>query len=142
MRLKSPGKTPPGADRALLHGWLKEVDWDKRTARLHGYAGGYVRLRFAPALDADMLRLATRYVEVGGTGRTNGHGEWASVRVETISPTRSWDQPFDVGAFLNDPNPKPFDPEKMVTASEPFDVDEFIRIIREGREERRQERAE
>ncbi len=36
-------------------------------------------------------------------------------------------------AFLNDPNPKIFDPETVVRASEPFDVDEFLRGIYEGR---------
>ena len=142
MRLKSPGKTSPGTDRALLHGWLKEVNWEKRTARLYDYSGKYVPLKFAPDFDADMLRLATRYVVVDGQGRLNGHGEWASVRVDAISATRSWDQPFDVDAFLNNPNLKVFDPEKMVTASEPFDVNEFIGIVREGREVRRRERSE
>ena len=129
-------------EEALLHGWLKEVNWDKRTARLHDYVGGYVRLKFGPALDDEMLRLATRYVEVSGRGRFNDKGHWTTVQVEEISPTRSWDQPFDVNAFLNDPNLKRFDPENIVTASEPFDVDEFIQIVREGREVRTEERAE
>ena len=127
---------------ALLHGWLKEVNWDKRTARLHDYVGGYVRLKFGPTLDDQMLRLATRYVEVSGRGRFNHNGRWTTVQVEEISSTRSWDKPFDVDAFLNDPNLKRFDPEKILTASEPFDVDEFIRIVREGREVRPEERAE
>ena len=43
-------------------------------------------------------------------------------------------EPFDVGRFLNDPAPKTFDSETVVTASEPFDVDEFIRTIHEGRD--------
>ena len=47
---------------------------------------------------------------------------------------RSWNEPFDLEAFLNDPNPKIFDPDKVVTASEPFDVDEFNRLIRESRD--------
>ena len=47
---------------------------------------------------------------------------------------RTWNEPFDLEEFLNDPNPKIFDPDKVVTASEPFDVDEFIRIIHESRD--------
>ena len=43
-------------------------------------------------------------------------------------------EPFDLEAFLNAPNPRIFDPERVVMASEPFDVDEFVRVIHEGRE--------
>ena len=35
-------------------------------------------------------------------------------------------------------SPKLFDPARVVTTSEPFDVDEFIRGIREGRDVRRE----
>ena len=49
----------PGAERALLHGWLKEVNWDKGTAQLHDVLGGYTRLAFDSALSLDMPRLAT-----------------------------------------------------------------------------------
>ena len=42
-------------------------------------------------------------------------------------------------SFLNDPNPKIFDPEKVVTACEPFDVDRFVGIIHEGRDVGRKE---
>ncbi len=41
--------------------------------------------------------------------------------------------PFDLQSFLKTPAPRPFDPDSMVTASEPFDVEEFLRIIRAGR---------
>ena len=39
-------------------------------------------------------------------------------------------------AFRRDPNPNLFDPNHMVNASEPFDVEEFVRVIREGRDVR------
>lgn len=58
---------------------------------------------------------------------------------EEIRGVRSWNEPFDLEAFLNDPNPKIFDPDKVVPASEPFEVDEFIRVIREGRDVGREE---
>ncbi len=50
-------------------------------------------------------------------------------------------QPFDVDRFVNDPEPKVFDPNRIVPASEPFDVDEFIRTIHEGRDVERKERS-
>ena len=130
-RLIRPG---PGIEEALLHGWLKAVNWDKRTAQLHRYKGDYVRLRFDAALDEEMLRSATHYVEVRGYGRLNAKDEWTSILVKQVNATRSWAEPFDLDSFLEDPNPKIFDPDKTVTASEPFDVDEFIRVIHEGRD--------
>ena len=124
----------PEDEEALLHGWLREVNWKLRTAQLHDFTGGYVRLGFDDALDDEMLRLATQYVEVRGAGRFGKDGEWTRVHVEQLSETRSASEPFDLEAFLNDPNPKLFDPNDMVTAAEPFDVDEFLRGIYEARD--------
>ena len=125
-----------GHGRALLHGWLKEVNWDKGTAQLHDVMGGFTRLVFDSALSQKMQRLATQFVEVRGSGRFNADDDWASVQVEGISGTPSGREPFDLDAVLKDPNPKRFDPDRMVTASEPFDVDEFVRVIHEGRDVR------
>ena len=121
---------------ALLSGWLKEVNWHLGTAQLHRHGSEYVRLNFYESLADDMLRLATQYVEVRGRGSIDERDRWGSVKVDEISGTRSGGEPFDMDEFLNNPNPKIFDPEKVVTASEPFDVDEFVRIIHEGRETR------
>ena len=95
---------------------------EKGTAQLHDYSGEYVQLRFAEEFNQDMLRLATRHVEVRGRGRFNDNNKWTSVEVQQLNDARSWNDPFDVEAFLNDPNPKIFDPETVVTTSEPFDV--------------------
>ena len=127
----------PGGEAvdALLSGWLKEVNWDQRSAQLHDAGGGQVRLRFGPEFDDDMLRLATQYVEVRGSGRFDKHDQWTSVEVEQVSPTGSWREPFDLEAFLNDPNPKIFDPDKVVTidlTDEEFEA--YLRAIREGRD--------
>ena len=127
-------RTTTGLTEALIHGWLYEVNWDKGTAQLHNYSGEYVQLRFGEDFHEDMLRLATRHVEVRGRGRINDNGKWTTVEVRQLKTGGSWNDPFDVEAFLNDPNPKLFDPEKVVTTSEPFDVDEFIRGVREGRD--------
>ena len=130
------------AQAALLRGWLKEVNWDRLTAQLHDSADSYVRLRFDAELYDDMRRLATEFVEVRGEGRFNPHDEWTSIHVERIDATRSRREPFDLEAVLNDPNPKLFDPEQVITASEPFDVDEFVRVIHEGRDVGREESSE
>lgn len=118
-----------------LYGWLKEVNWAKRTAQLHRYADtGYIRLRFNESLDAEMVRLATRRVKVEGVGKFNDAGDWSSVRVDCIELAGLGGKPFDMEAFLNNPNPKIFRSENVIRASEPYDVDEFMRSIREGRD--------
>ena len=55
--------------------------------------------------------------------------------MRAINQAASWGEPFDKSAFLNNPNPRIFDPEQVVRASEPFDVDEFINYIHESRDE-------
>jgi hypothetical protein len=122
-------------EEALLYGWLREVNWEKRTAQLHDHTGKYVPLRFTRALHEEMLRLATRYVEVRGAGRFNKHDEWTSVRVDRLNETGSWSEPFDLDAFLDEPNPKLFDPTKVVTIDlSDQEWEAFDRAIREGRE--------
>ena len=122
-------------EAALLYGWLKEVNWHRGIAQLHDYSGSYVRLRFGGEYAQDMLRLATQFVEIRGRGRFSQSGDWTTVGVEEITAARSLGEPFDMEQFLNDPDPKTFDSDNLVTASEPFDVDEFVRNIHAGRDE-------
>ena len=123
------------AEEALLQGWLKEVNWYNRTGQLHQAVGSYIRLRFGPDLDEDMLRLATQYVEVMGSGTFRDDDNWRTVRVETVRATRSWRDPFDLEEFLNDPNSKIFDPTDIVTlALTREEWESFDRAICEGRE--------
>ena len=132
---KSDKIKPPILDEsALVEGRLMAVNWAYGTAELHYIPQRIVLLRFDPALNDDMRRLATQYVEIRGRGRFKDNDEWDVIYVEQITSTRSWSEPFDLDAFRNDPNPKIFDLEKVVTVSEPFDVDEFIRVIHEGRD--------
>ena len=119
---------------ATLQGRLMMVNWNQRTAQLHNYGDDNIRLRFDAALDEEMQRFAMQYVEVTGRGQYDTHGRLAGFRVEQLKATRSWLEPFDPDKLLNAPNPKIFDPEQVVRASEPFDVDEFMRAIREGRD--------
>ena len=127
-------KLTPRADAALLEGWLKEVNWDRRTAQLHQFGGEYVRLRFDAELDDEMLRLATRHIEVRGRGRFNRNDEWTVVDVEQVRETRSWQQPFDLEAFHSHPSPKLFDPEKVAgIALTDEEWEAFDKAIREVR---------
>ena len=119
---------------ASLQGRLMMVDWKRRTAQLHSYGDDYVRLRFDAALDGEMKLLATQYVEVRGRGRVVSDGNWVDFRVEQLKAPRSWQEPFELDTLLNDPDPKIFDPEQAVRTSEPFDVDDFMRVVREGRD--------
>ncbi len=63
-----------------------------------------------------------------------------SEKTTTVTPdaegknqSHSRTEPFDLEAVLNDPNPKVFRRDKVVAASEPFDVEKFNEIIRKGR---------
>ena len=117
----------------ILQGRLMMVDWKRRTAELHNYGQPVIRLRFDAALDKEMQRYATQYVEVRGLGKFTADGSVVDFRVRQLKGTRSSLQPYDLDELLNAPR-KIFDPEKVVRTSEPFDVDEFMRIIREGRD--------
>ena len=123
---------------ALLHGWLKEVNWHDRTAQLHEGDGTHLPLCFDATLDWEMLRLAMSYVKICGRATFEDDDSIKMFHVEWISGTRSCREPSDLEAFLNDPKPKIFDPDDIVTASEPFDVDEFLRTIYEGRNVRKE----
>ncbi len=127
---------PMGLDEsALVEGRLMEVNWACGTAELHDIPQRIVPLRFDPTLNDDMRRLATQYVEIRGRGRFNDNDEWDIIYVEQITGTRSWSEPFDLEAFRNDPNPKIFDPDKIVTidlTEEEWEA--FHRAICEGRD--------
>ena len=122
------------SDEALLHGWLKEVNWDRHTAQLHRGVGRYVALQFSSTLDENMVQLATQFVSVSGRGTFNADGSWRSVSVERVTAVRASDEPFDLDEFRSVLDHKVFRGADMVIASEPFDVEEFNRIIREGRD--------
>ena len=130
----SPAAVAEEAEAALLHGRLLEVDWGARTARLHRVEAQPVRLRFNTHLDDEMHQLARQYVEVRGRGAFDRNDRWSNVDVDRISAVRPGHEPFDLGALLTSPNPKIFRSNEVVRASEPFDVDEFNRLIRVGRD--------
>ena len=123
-------------ERALLHGRLKNVSLRYRTAKLHQCNEKPVPLHFDAKLDHKMIRLRNKYIQVEGRGVINDNDRWESVHVDDANDEPYGKKTFDLEAFRNNPNPKIFDPDNLVTASEPFDVDEFLRIIYEGRNAR------
>ena len=96
QRRPAAARTTTDVTEALLQGWLYEVNWDRGTAQLHDYSGEYVQLRFAAEFNEDMLRLATRHVEVRGRGRFNENSKWTTVEVQHLNAARSWNDPLDV----------------------------------------------
>ena len=118
---------------ALLHGWLKEVNWRDRTAQLDEGDGTRVPLCFDDSLDWEMLRLATSFVNIRGRATFEDDDRLKIFHVEQISGTRSCRESFGRQAVLNDPNPI-FDPDKKVKidlTDEEWEA--FDQAIREGR---------
>ena len=123
-------------DSAVIWGYLRSLDWPNKTGRLERIMGKPVPLKFAEGLDEDMRRLANRYVQIRGTGKLDEVAdEWIDVSVHKITGTRNKFEPFNREELLARPI-KPFDPESLHSLSpdDDFDVDEFIRIIHEGRD--------
>ena len=118
------------SEPALVQGRLCKVDPKMGTAEIDSYFDDPVPLRFDASLKRDMLYLESKFVKVWGHGWIDDEAaEWIVIQVEKIArpETRTIEE------ILNDPNPKIFDPDNIVTASEPFDVDEFLRGIYEAR---------
>ena len=128
--------TAGAAVTAAVGGRLREVDTERRSAQLHEYGRpDHIPLRFGPELGEEMRRLESRYVEIRGAGRIDDDRDrWIEVRVEELRETRSWEEPFDLDAFLARPR-EPFDPDHAVTASDMTDeeFESFLDAIRIGR---------
>ena len=118
---------------ASLYGRLLEINWQNGTAQLHRYGEAVVPLRFASGLNETMRELATRYVAVRGEGHITAQDEWATVAVREIVA-----EPSEIDAFYARPA-RAFDPQQAAIFYEddpddPVDIDEFIRVIYEGRD--------
>ena len=119
---------------ALVSGRLMEVNWANGTAELHPYMDKAIPLRFGPKLKDDMRRCATHYIQVKGQGWFNEDDKWQVIQADEIIWNNPYDEPPGLEEILNNPNPKIFRSEEIIRASEPFDVDEFNRIIRDERD--------
>lgn len=131
---KRDSHKPEVIERALLHGRLKNVSLRYGTAELHRYSEKPVPLRFDTKMDHKMIRLRNKYIEVEGRGVLNDNDEWESVHVKRATDTIYGRKTFDVKAFLNNPKPKVFDPDDMVTIDlTDEEWEEFDRAIQESR---------
>ena len=118
------------SEPALMYGRLVDVDPEAGTAVLSVLQDCRVPLRLSSARVEAALNLKQKFVKVTGQGWLDENDQWIAVDVDEICPP---EPPRSIDEILSDPNPKIFDPDKVVRASEPFDVDEFIRYIHEAR---------
>ena len=122
-------------EKAAIWGYLRALDWTHMTGRLEQIMGKPVPLKFADGLAEDMRHYANQYALIRGKGVLDEIAdEWICVSVHKITGTRNKFKPFDKQELLASPV-KPFNPETLpsLPPDDDFDVDEFIQIIREGR---------
>ena len=118
---------------ALVHGRLVEVDPGRGAAILSGHLDSLVRLRYAPSLEREVLKLAKRTVKVSGHGWFDEADQWIAVVIEDIA-LATVNRPFDLDEFLNETNPGVFHPDNvspMLMSDEEWDA--FDRALRESR---------
>ena len=130
----SSDRPDDGPVSASVSGRLMEVNWANGTAELHPYLDKAIPLRFGPKLKDDMRRCATHYIQVKGQGWFNEDDKWQVIQADEIIWNNPYDEPPGLEEILNNPNPKIFRSEEIIRASEPFDVDEFARMVREERD--------
>lgn len=139
---KQPSGQPAPEEEALeparTQGMLMEVNWHERTAQLHPTRPfpdeRHVPLRFPPALDAEMLRHATRFVTVVGKARFTANDEYEVFHVEEVIPPRG-SKPFSREELEEAlAKAKPFVPGEIPRMDIPEEeMEEFRRVIREAR---------
>ncbi len=127
-----PDQDPPEdtGGPTLVSGRLMEVNWASGTAELHRFMDSVVPLRFGRKLNEEMGRCGGKYVQVWGRGRISDDDQWIVIDVAEIAIPKM----HTAEEILNDPNPKIFDPAEVIRASEPFDVDDFVRMIHADRD--------
>ncbi len=113
---------------ALVMGKLMAVDWAKGTARLDRFRSKSIKLRFGKEMAEEMRRFATEFVQIDGSGYIKApetdKEEWVHIHVEKVSiPYQGEGVVFRKEEWAADKR----------AIDETFDVDEFNRLIREGR---------
>ena len=115
---------------ALVMGTLMEVDWANKTARLEQFREKPIKLRFGKALDEDMRRYATKYVQIRGKGCLKAPDtdmeEWESIEVKSVSLPHDGSKPKKAFHGVNW-RPYPAPPEDVK------EMEEFMKAIREAR---------
>lgn len=117
----------PGVADVHIEGWLKEVNWHERTARLHLASGDWVQLRFAPAQDSQLKQHANSYVRIEGHGKSDANGNWNFVDVTELEGDGANSNPADYMTELRERMDQlpPYDPATWPRAPFDFDVEAF-----------------
>lgn len=121
----------PGVVDVRIDGWLKEVNWHDRTARLRLAGGGWVPLRFAPANDLAFKQHANSFVNIKGQGKSDTNGNWKFVDVVELEGDTSNSNPADYMTELEKrlaARPKR-DIRNRRRASWDFDPDAFMSLV-------------
>ena len=114
-----------------IAGWLKEVDWHNRTARLRLAGGDWVPLRFAPTDDLLFKQHANSFVNVKGQGTSDANGSLKFVDVVELEGDRVNSNPADYMSELEKrlaARPKR-DIRNRQRASWDFDPDAFMALV-------------
>lgn len=121
----------PGVVDVRVDGWLKEVNWHDRTARLHLTDGDWVTLRFGRISDIVFKQHANTYVKVKGQGKTDANGNWKFVDVTELECASADSNPADYMTELRERLAKR--PRRDIRdrrrASWDFDPDAFMALV-------------
>ena len=114
-----------------VDGWLKEVNWHDRTARLRLAGGDWVPLRFAPTSDLVFKQHANSFVRVNGQGKSDANGSLKFVDVAELEGDMSNSNSADYMTELEKrlaARPKR-DIRNRRRASWDFDPDAFMALV-------------
>ena len=85
-------------------------------------------MRFPPELGRKVDELKDRFVEIQGLGSYDANGRLVEIELTDIRHESD-----EIDQLLADDKWQQFDPDKVVRAEEPIDVDDFLRDIYEAR---------
>ena len=111
----------------LIHGRVRHLDSESCTAEFD-WLGGKRLLRFPPKLNQTIDELKGRFVEIRGLGSYDTIGRLIEVEFTDIRHESD-----EIDQLLADDKWQQFDPDNLVRADEPIDVDDFLRDIYEAR---------
>ena len=110
-------------ETAIAYGRLIDVDAERGCATLDVYPNERIPLRFDDSMKDETLKLNQKYVKVNGHGWYDDDDNCVAVVIEKLEYPAA--KPFDLDEFLNDPNPKLFDPDeapKLEMSDEEWDA--------------------
>ena len=111
----------------LIHGRVRHVDSESCTAEFD-WLGGKRLLRFAPELNQTIDALKDRFVEIQGLGSYDASGRLVEIELTDIRHESD-----EIDQMLADDQWQRFNPDNLVRADEPIDVDDFLHDIYEAR---------